>query len=57
MKTKYSGIWIEASGDGDSPLFAGGFWLWEDGNGADRYFDHYPTEEEIEKFRDAVRCF
>ena len=46
FKTKYYGIWVEQEDNY--------YYLYEDGNGADQWFDHYPTEEEIEQFRDNV---
>ena len=46
FKTKYYGIQVEQEDN---------YWyLFEDSNGDDQWFDHYPTEQEIEAFKTAV---
>lgn len=46
MKTRYYGINIYAGEEK-------GYWI-QDDNGGDQYFDHYPTDDEIDEY--AARC-
>ncbi len=46
-KTRYYGIFVQNDN--------GRFWLYESGNGADQFFGaHYPTEQEIDAFRNNI---
>lgn len=46
IQTKYYGIYIQAT--------ESGYRLYETGNDGDEYYDHYPTTEELDNFRERV---
>uniref|UniRef100_A0A6M3KGU9 Uncharacterized protein n=1 Tax=viral metagenome TaxID=1070528 RepID=A0A6M3KGU9_9ZZZZ len=46
METKYYGINVVVAENG--------YYLIEERNGGDQWFDHLPTDEEIENFRNNV---